>query len=59
MSLSKKVHIKFATGKLKGTYFNLVKSGIFLQETLHPLTLKYKYYIKHYMAVSIWIVKSL
>ena len=36
--LSKKVNIKDATDKLKGTYFSLVNSGILLQETLHPLT---------------------
>ena len=31
--LSKKVNIKNATDKLKGTYFSLVNSGILLQET--------------------------
>ena len=36
--LNKKVNIKDATDKLKGTYFSLVNSGILLQETLHPLT---------------------
>ena len=36
--LSKKVNIKDATDKLKGTYFSLVNSGILLHETLHPLT---------------------
>ena len=36
--LSKKVNIKDATDKLKGTYFSLANSGILLQEMLHPLT---------------------
>ena len=36
--LSKKVNIKVATDKLKGTYFSLANSEILLQEMLHPLT---------------------
>ncbi|MCG8077812.1 MAG: hypothetical protein JAY75_16450 [Candidatus Thiodiazotropha taylori] len=33
-------NIKNATDKLKGTFFSLVKSGIFYQDSLHPITCK-------------------
>ena len=34
--LNLKPSINDATNKLKGTFFSLIKSGIFYQDTLHP-----------------------
>ena len=40
--LNFKPSINDATNKLKGTFFSLVKCGIFYQDTLHPISCKKK-----------------
>ena len=50
--LSFKPNIKDAMDKLKGTFFSLINSGIFYEDSFHPLTFK-KIYLKLCMGAKI------